>query len=207
MDRQFIFLDDSGDPGLNNSNTPRMVVAAVLLACRENVEKLSAAINGFRAGLGWGELDEFKFSSTRKSVIKDLLRFVRKFEFAAYAAVVDKAKIYNTPQLSSGENLYSYLMKELLLRLPLSEPTIVIDGVTDKKQIQRMRTYLRQALKQSNIEKCKIGFADSRKEAMVQLADMIAGSVARSFDAAKADHGDYLSLIMPKIKGIYDILP
>ena len=107
-----------------------------------------------------------------------------------------------------GENLYNYAIKELLLRLRLgTEPVIVIDGVTDKKHIQRIRTYLRQALKQHGVEKCKIGLVDSRKEPLIQLADIVAGSVARSFDKTKADHGDYLKLLKPMFKKIYKILP
>ena len=104
---------------------------------RENLEKLTAAINGFRAGLGWNELDEFKFSSTRKSVTKDLIKFIRKYDFESHVAVVDKAKISSVPQIYSGETLYNYVIKELLLRIKLSaEPYIVIDGLYDKKQAQ-----------------------------------------------------------------------
>ena len=81
----------------------------------------------------------------------------------SYAAVLDKAKMNITPKLYSGKTLYNYVIKEFLLRLELtSVPNIVIDGVYDKKQAQRMRTYLRQALKKSSIERSKISFVDSR---------------------------------------------
>jgi len=97
------------------------------------------------------------------------------------------------------------LCRELLLKLELSEPNIIIDGVTDKKHIQNTRTYLRQALGQQGVGKCKIGFVDSRKNVVVQLADIVAGSIARSFDKKKTDYKDYLELLEPKIKGIYEI--
>ena len=205
MSKQFVIIEESGDPGLKNSNTTHLIIVAVIVADREKLTELNAAIDGFRAGLGWKELDEFKFSSTRKSVIIDLLKFVRRFEFEAYALAVDKTRIISPPQLSSKETLYHRAIKELLLRMTLTEPIIIIDGVADKKSAQQTRTYLRQALRQQGVEKCKISFVDSRKETIVQLADIIAGSVARSFDKDKADHNDYLKILGTKLKEIFDI--
>ena len=89
--------------------------------------------------------------------------------------------------------------------LKLVEPIIVIDGVADKKHIQFSRTYLRQALRQHGVEKCKISFVDSRKDVIIQLADIVAGSIARSYDKEKTDHSDYLRLLDLKVKDIYEI--
>ena len=205
MSKQFIFIDDSGDTGLVGSATNYFIVAAVLVVNSDNYARLVTAMNGFRAGLGWNELDELKFNKTRKTVIKRLLKFIQQFDFESYALVVDKAKMTVPPRLSSGETLYLYAIKELLLKLKLNDPVVVIDGVADKKHIQRTRTYIRQALRQHGVEKSRISFVDSRKDVLVQLADVIAGSIARSFDKAKSDHNDYLDLLDSKIKGIYEI--
>ena len=201
--RQLIFIDDSGDPGLKKSNTKHLIIAAVVLTGHKNLEQLSSAINGFRTKLNWNELDEFKFSSTRKSLIKDLLITIRQLEFESYILIIDKTKLIAPPRLFSGETLYNYAIKELLCRLDLFEPIITIDGVYDKQQARKIRTYLRQALKKHGIEQCKINFVDSRKESIIQLADIIAGSIARSFDTTKNDRNDYLKLIKMKIKKIY----
>ena len=205
MKKQFIFIDDSGDPGLKDSSTSRLIIAAVIVMDRENLSTLNAAINGFRAGLGWNELDEFRFSSTNKRIIKELLKHLSQFDFKSYAAFIDKDKILNTTRFSKNETIYNYAIKELLLKLKLYEPTIVIDGVSEKKPAQRTRVYLRKALKQKGITKCKISFVDSRKNSAVQLADIVVGSIARSFDKTKDDHNDYIKLLKGKIKNIYEI--
>ena len=207
MPKSYIYVDDSGDTGLKKSNTTHFVVAAVVVVGREDMEKLAIAINSYRAGLRWNELHEFRFRVTEKKIIIGLLKHLQQFEFKSYAVVIDKARIVNQPQLSSGETLYSYAIKELLLKLKLTDPVIVIDGVSDKKPAQKTRTYLRKALKQRGVEKCKICFVDSRKDALVQLADIVAGSVARSYDKTKTDHKSYLKLLEPKLKNIYDITP
>ena len=121
--------------------------------------------------------------------------------------MIDKTKIASKPQLSFGETLYNYAIKELLLRLDLSEPIIIIDGVADKKPALATRSYLRQALKLHGVMKCKISFVDSRKDSIIQLADIVAGSVARSYDKSKTDCIDCLKLLKTKIKEIYKILP
>jgi len=157
--------------------------------------------------LGWNDLHEIKFNSAQKSLIKNLLRFIQRFEFEAYAAVVDKTKTTVLPQLSVGESLYHFVIKELLLKLELSETVIFIDGVAHKRQAERIRTYLRHALKEHKAAKYKIKFVDSRKDVMIQLADVVAGSIARSYDKEKHDHNDYLEILKPKVMEIYEINP
>ena len=205
MLKQFVFIDDSGDPGLLKSSTNHFIIAAVLVVEQENLNNLRVAMDGFRAGLGWNDLHEMKFNSAKKSIIKNLLKFIQRFEFETYAAVINKTRMTTLPQLTTGESLYHFVIKELLLRLELSEAVIFIDGVAHKRQAERIRTYLRHALKEHKVAKYKIKFVDSRKDVLIQLADVIAGSIARSYDKDKYDHNDYLDLLKPKVKEIYEI--
>ena len=207
MSKQFVYIDDSGDPGLMKSSTNHFIIAAVLVVEQENLNNLRAALDGFRAGLGWNDLHEMKFNSAKKSIIKNLLKFIQRFEFETYAAVINKENITALPQLVTGESLYHFVIKELLLRLDLSEAIIFIDGVAHKRQAERIRTYLRHALKEHNVATNKIKFVDSRKDVLIQLADVVAGSIARSYDKTKYDHNDYLGLLKPKVKKIYEINP
>ena len=207
MSKQFVYIDDSGDPGLMKSSTTHFIIAAVLVVEQENLNNLKVALDGFRAGLGWNDLHEMKFNSTKKSIIKNLLKFIQRFEFEAYAAVINKARITALPQLATGESLYHFVIKELLLRLELSEALIFIDGVAHKQQAERIRTYLRHALKEHKVAKYKIKFVDSRNDVLIQLADVVAGSIARSYDREKYDHKEYLEFLKPKVKKIYEINP
>ena len=123
---------------------------------RKNMDMLKIALDAFRAGLGWKELHELKFNTTEKVIIKNLLKFIKQFDFEAYAVVIDKSKIIEKPKLSSGETIYNYVIKELLIRLEINEPSIVIDGVSHKKHAEHVRTYLRKALREHGINKSKI---------------------------------------------------
>ena len=45
-----------------------------------------------------------------------------------------------------------------------------------------------------------IRFSDSRKDSLVQLADIVAGSVGRSYQDHKTDATDFVKLIGSKLK-------
>jgi hypothetical protein len=96
-------------------------------------------------------------------------------------------------------------MKELLLKLDLEAPNITIDGIGGKRYMQKIRVYLRQNLKESGIEKCEIKFADSKKDSLIQIADIIAGSIARSFRDDRLDASKYVKLFGSKIISIFEM--
>ena len=200
MSKHFVFIDESYSMKKKKTATSHIVVAAVLIVEQEKLSILTDAMNTFRADLGWNELHELKFNSAKKSIIKDFLNYIKQFEFEAHAVVIDRLKIADETLFNTGEDLYNNLVIDLLLKMSLKEPSIVIDGVSDKKQAQRVRTFLRKSLKQHGIEKCKIGFVDSRKNVLIQLIDVITGSIARSYNSSKTDRYDYINIIKPKIK-------
>jgi len=87
---------------------------------------------------------------------------------------------------------------ELLLKVGKNDQVVTIDGKSSKKYDKQVRTYLRQCLKDKGIENTSIKFVDSRKDSLIQLADIVAGAVARSFKK-KDDAQKYLNLLGDKI--------
>ena len=206
MPKQYVFVDDSGDAGFAKTNTDHLIIAAVIIIDEDKRKLLSDAINLFRRRLGWNELDEFKFSRTNKNTLLELIDFIKGFDFKAYAVVLDKN---NTPlnQIPKGKaSTYDYVIKELLIRIGATDQIITIDGKSEKAYAQKTRTYLRQSLKEHGIEKVSIRFVDSRKDSLIQLADIIAGTIARSYKD-KSDAQKYLKLLKNKIVKIDKIKP
>jgi len=203
--KQFAILDDSGDPGVDGSSTSHFVIAAVIIVGDEDRQKLIDAIDKYRQKLGWKETHEFKFNTTKKGIIEELIKVIRGYKFSAYAMVLDKRKIPVTPDIIDSNSLYYYVMKELLLKLDLKNPHITIDGIGGKRYMQKIRTYLRQNLKSNGVEKCVIKFADSKKDSLVQLTDIVAGSVARSFRDDRNNTDKFLKLMGGKIIQIFDL--
>jgi ribosomal protein L24 len=204
MSKQFIYIDDSGDAGLRNSNTDQLIVAAVIVVDEKMKKLMAEAINLFRRRLGWVELHEFKFHKIEKRILIDLIDFVKGFDFKAYAVVLDKRDIDPSNVQKSKISLYNYTLKELLLRVCKNDQVVVIDGEAAKKHAGKVRAYLRQNLKANGIEKVSIRFVDSRKDSLVQLADIIAGAIARSYKD-KTDAQKYLKMLKDKIVKIDEI--
>ena len=71
----------------------------------------------------------------------------------------------------------------------LVDASIVIDGSGDRQFKRAMRSYLRQHLDERSVRKVRL--KDSRKDPLIQLADMVAGAIARSYrvDAVTAIDG------------------
>ena len=203
--RQFAIFDDSGDPGVDGSSTSHFVIAAVVIVGEDERDKLITAIDNYRQKLGWKKTHEFKFNTTKKGIIEELIKLIRGYEFSAYAMVLDKRKIPVTPDIIDSNSLYYYVMKELLLKLDLKNPHITIDGIGGKRYMQKIRAYLRQNLKANGVEKCEIKFADSKKDSLVQLTDIVAGSIARSFRDDRVKNDKFLKLMEDRIIQVFDL--
>ena len=203
MRKQFVFIDDSGDPGLTSGGSSNFIIASVVLVGKENRDNLAQAINKYKKGLGWKEREELKFHKTHKEVIRLAIKTANKYNYSAYAIVIDKSKLdaHFSPYVEK-DSIFLFAIKELLVKLKLSDSDIIIDGVRGPKYTKKARTYLRQELRENGIKIGRISFEDSRSNPLIQLADLVAGSVARSF-TDKADAGEYIRLFGRKLKKIF----
>ena len=194
----------SGDAGIRNSNTNQFIVAAVILADENTKQLLEDAISLFRRSLGWVELHEFKFNKTEKSILIKLIDFLKHFDFMASAVVLHKKCIDSSSFPKGKVSIYNQTIRELLLRVSKSNQIVVIDGKATKSHAEKLRTYLRQSLKENGIENTSIRFVDSRKSSIIQLADIVAGAIARSYKD-KTDATRYLTLLENRIIQIEEI--
>lgn len=203
MEKYFIYIDDSGDPGLTSEGSSSFIIASVVLVSKEARDSLAQAIDEYKKGLGWKEHEELKFHKTHKDAIRLAIKTANKYDYSAYAIVINKSKL-NIHSLSSVEknSIFLYTIKELLIKLKLPDSDIIIDGIRGPKYTKKARTYLRKELKDNGIKTGKISFEDSRNNPLVQLADLVAGSVARSL-TNKADAKEYIRLFGQKLKKIF----
>lgn len=204
MDKQLIFIDDSGDPGFKGASSSRLIMAAALFTDSQEATTLSKEIDKFRNFLGWHDDYEFKFSKIRKDIIASLLDIIAKHNFQIYSVYIDKESFERAKYILNNEKLYNWLIKELLLSMPLYNAKIEIDGSSSKQYQHRTSAYLRKALKNSQKGKCTIKFVDSRKDNLIQLADVIVGSVNRSM-TNKTDANAYLNKLKNKIRVLKQI--
>src|SRR5215475_4235906 len=176
-----VIIDESGDAGfkLNKGSTPVFVAVLVAFRYEEQARAAQDAIEAVAARLRIRP--EFKFSKCRDEVRDAFFEAVRPFDFCVRAIVVQKHLIYSPHLRSDKEDFYSFFIKSMLKFDDglLQGARIVIDGSGDRTFRRELEAYLRRHLGRGKVK--SIRFKNSRSDRLVQLSDMCAGAIARSF--------------------------
>ena len=208
MSKQLIFIDDSGDPGFKSVSSDNFVMAAALFIDPKNAESVMREIGSYRKELGWRYNHEFKFTKNPKNIVMELLKRVNQYDFRVYAVYIDKVDFRKiTPGMVpffDKERLYNWMIKELLREMPIKTAKITIDGRSSKQNMRNTKTYLRREISGDGV-KVDIKFEDSTRADLLQLADIIAGSVNRSLQTNKTDTKKYISMLGSKMAKIRKI--
>jgi hypothetical protein len=188
--KEYIYIDDSGDPGFktDGGSSKYLVIAAVVFTDSLIAEEVSLEMKKFRRSIRWTDDREFKFHQTKKSYIKDLLKIVNKYDFEIYSISVDKTKI---KQPANQKTFYYEVIAGLLKNIPVKSADAVIDGGQGINYLKSVRAYLRQESNLYGKKIAKISFANSQNTMLVQLADLVAGSIFRSHRTNKVDSKDF----------------
>jgi hypothetical protein len=205
--KQFVFIDDSGDPGfkLGLGSSSHFVIACVIFNDPLDAEEAALTIKKFRRDLGWRQDREFKFNKTKKSITKDLLDAVCSSDFSVRAICIDKSVIRSHEMKTKQDSFYNYAIKEVLSKsTKLSEASVKLDGHAGRAYKKSAITYLRREVNARSKKIAKVKFVDSKTDNLVQLADLVAGSILRSTQSDKSDKNVYLGLLT-KRKKIEDI--
>lgn len=200
-----VLIDESGDPGfkLARGSSPFFVVAMVLFRDFGEAERASRAVGDARESLG--VRPEFKFSQSRDPVRDAFFEAVLPFDFRVRALVVDKSRIYSQNLREDTERFYRYFV-QLLMRHDhgtLTDAHVRIDGSGNRAFRRELGRYLRRQIGPGSVKKMR--FIDSRKDNLVQLADMAVGAIARSYyPNDRTRHDRWLRILRPKIEDIWD---
>lgn len=201
-----VSIDESGCPGfkLTKGSTPYFVVGMVIFKDFTQAENASKAIALLRQTLRVNP--EFKFSKTSAIVKDKFFSEVCRYEFEVMALVINKSTIYSPELRNDTDSFYNYFVKLLMQHDDnvLQDASIKIDGSGDKEFKNALTTYLRKELGEHKIKKFR--FIDSQKDNLIQLADMVAGAIARSYSENRKDANRWLDVLKRgrKIKNIWD---
>lgn len=183
-----VLIDESGDTGfkLTRGSSSHFVMAMVIFDSEADAECASAAIQDLRAQLRVET--EFKFSKSHAHVKDAFFRCVCAHRFRVRALVVDKSVIYSGALRTRKELFYNYFVKLLLEHnnSRLADARVKIDGSGDRHFKNELNVYLRRQLHQGQVRSVK--FAESHRDNLIQLADMVAGAILRSYRSSDREH-------------------
>ena len=201
MNKQLIFIDDSGDPGFKKgASSSTFVMAGALFIDPETATLVNDAISEYRRSLGWKDGHEFKFRTTAKNIKLRFLEIVSRYDFEIYAVYIKKSDYPNVFNFSDAEKPYNWTAKELLKLMALCNARVKMDGKYNKSYKLKVKTYIRQELNTKTKKKIEdFDVSDSRRDNLIQLADIVVGSINRSFQTDKTDVNEYIKIIRNKI--------
>jgi hypothetical protein len=206
-----VFIDESGDSGMKfgQGSSDFFVLTLVIFKENEQANISDTAIDRIRKELKLNPQSEFKFNKLRDSGRRHFLTSIASHQFTYFSVVINKAKLTGKG-FKFKEPFYKYVCQMAFnnCREHLQEATIVIDGSGSREFRQQLQNYIKGKMNDKNdvplsIKKVKIN--DSKKNNLLQLADMVCGAVARSF-TSKKDDPPYRSLIK-KREGYVQVWP
>jgi hypothetical protein len=184
--KMYVFMDESGDAGfkIDQGSSPYLCIAAVVFADCEAITETEAVIAALRSELRFPSRYEFHFNHESPDVREKFCQAMAGCRFTVSCIVIDKTKIHQGTVLRrSSQYFYNFITRMLLQHNlgDIANAKIVIDGKTNPA----LKTYLRKQLNQEKRVVRSVVFSNSATDPMIQLADMVVGSIARSYKLDK----------------------
>jgi len=204
-----VFVDDSGDPGfkVEKGSSPVFVIACVIFDDELEAEKTAVAIKEFRRKLNKSDRFEFKFNKASKRFRLKFLKHIANFKFRVRAIVFEKSKIRSNELKTSKQSFYNYAIKMVLKHNfgTVKEAKIRLDGHGDRIYKREVIRYLRKELnnRENRVFK-KLQFVNSKSNVLIQLADMIAGTIHRKYEIKKTDSKAYYTVIKRRVEDLWE---
>lgn len=191
------FIDESGDAGLDLSrgSSPFFVIALVLFEDTLEAERADEAISALRYQLRLHPHYEFAFNKMSRSLRTSFLEAMASHKFGHFAVVVDKARLGGKAE-ARMKSIYPQALGLLIevMRPYLEEATIVIDGLGSRRFKSALSRQVRGILNEGRLRVRRIKLQESHSNNLLQLADSVAGVVAREV-SRREEGGRYAAVL------------
>jgi hypothetical protein len=199
-----VFIDESGDPGfkVERGSSTVFVMAMVLFENGEAARATSDAIDALRASLGFRT--EFKFNKSREDVRDAFFEAVAACPFRVRAIVVEKEKIRSVRLREHKSAFYNFFLRTMVHfdNGTLANARIIIDGSGDRAFRQGLAKHVKRGAARGAIK--SFAFKDSANDSLVQLADMCAGAIARSYRKDRQGPTRWREMLGKRIDNVWD---
>ena len=190
MERVYAFTDESGAFGwkLDNPNVSTHFVISAIIVKESDLQNLRGNVENIRRKyFQTGEMKSSKIGKNherRRRILAELI----KLPFSIFAVVIDKRMLVDSKGLRFKTSFYKFMNnivhKELSRAFPIL--TIVADEIGGSDYMQSFSRYVYDRQDIPNLfGELKFSFKASDKEILIQLADLISGTLAYEYDVHK----------------------
>lgn len=195
-----IFIDESGDPGfLIEDGSSRFFVVAIVIFEKDDQASLTK-LELEKLGERWHKPKKFelKFSKLSEAERVEALQLASKFDFKIRAVIFDKVRMNELQLQHFKKNYYQYAIRSLLDRpdCNLTNSTIKIDTFgEDYYRDSLVEYFTKHICNPDESATCQLVFQDSKYDVLIQLADLVAGALRKSFEITHDDSQVYREVI------------
>lgn len=172
-------IDESGDPGFSIGSSPYFVVVMILFDRFADAQCVAHIIQNTKRQMSVRR--ELKFNGSSNRVRTQFMDAMRNQPFRFRAVAIHKHAIRDSSLRKYPKQFAFHAFHRLMSegQSPFNQSAVLkIDRYGDRSVRDTLATYLRQHLPRGTIKSIK--FVDTRHDVLIQLADMIAGAVAKS---------------------------
>lgn len=177
----YVFIDESGDPGFKmaKGSSPIFVTTMVIFDHAEAAGEAQQMVEALRRDLSIRP--EWKFNKCSEDYRDRFFDRLSAATFRTRSIVVQKELIYSEALRAVKESFYKFFIRQMIEHDggALVNADVVIDGSGDRTFKKQFSSYLRRNLRDGCMKELRL--RDSKKDPLLQLADMCAGAVARSY--------------------------
>lgn len=152
----------------------------------------------------FSDIVELKFHQSRIGVKRKFLERISKYKFRIRAIAVKKEKIRSPFLIDNKESFFNYIVMQVLKnnRKTIKNAKLRFDKRGERKIRDNLRVYLSRELdNKSNRIFADLKFVDSKTNVLIQLADMVAGTIAAYY---KDKNKELLRIIKRQVDDIWD---
>ncbi len=174
--------DEAGDFSFDfEKGASRYIVVAVIAT--SNPDGLRDVLANIRKENKLSPAYEFGFHNMSSAQFrKKIFTGLRSAEFEAWALIADKTTLPETFRLfMSGLDSYAYFVSEVIRKIPFEKrtgATLILDEFGNP---EKTREEIKTVFKKLNVKHGfnRISMRRSKQESLIQIADLIAGSILR----------------------------
>lgn len=197
MNTKYAFVDEFGAFGFDFSNdgcSSHFIITAIIVD-EDNLSFLSDEVEKIRKKyFQTGEMKSSKIGINHKRRIS-ILNDLKNLPFFVFSIVCNKRKIYENSGLRYKKSFYKFLNNIVYQELRISYSNLIItaDELGGNDYLQSFAEYVRsKEVSLTLFDKSLFRFEKSNNDVIIQVADIISGSLAYSFDIQKKENvGDF----------------
>lgn len=207
MNTKYAYVDEFGAFGYNFENegcSTHFIIAAIIVD-ENDIAKMKQSVESIRNKyFPNGEIKSSRIGKDHRKRIS-IINELKVLPFKIFAFVCDKRKIYEQSGLRYKQSFYKFInnLAYQELRTSFSNLVISADEVGENEYLKSFAKYIREReVPLSLFDKSLFRFENSKDNLIIQVADIVAGSLAYNCDEhkkEKANGNNYRSILSSKI--------